>query len=313
MFTENFERLVADLQHYGFQVRLIGGAVRDLLRKRPPRDLDMACDAFPDEVVYVVRKHGFDYDLKGLKHGTVKVIFDHNKEEYEITALDFAIQETGNKLNVKFGRDWRQDAMRRDFTVNAMSVDLEGNLYDYCGGLADLEDQHVRFIGDYPTKLENDPVIMLRFFKLLSSFPEPQFDKSALVFINQHKEWLQSIKPKRVHRELQNIAEGPNSKGVTALMHKMGLENYLKIAEQLDFDENPLHEHSFARSGDKTKDLWGSINQRDFAEWVCANILHDEEDQAICRNNPAEYSDYLWKYLADRVQYVAPANYGLQI
>src|SRR6185437_2233951 len=206
-----------------------------------------------------------------------------------------------DRLSITFERSWKADALRRDFTINAMSVDLDGNLYDYLGGLQDLRDQHIRFIGNYPEKIEADPVLILRFFKLLASFPDPKFDTTLFGFVKEHKCLVDQVKPKRVRRELQNIADGPSSQRVFTLMKQIGIDHCLRIAEDVQLPMNASDEDR----------LWAQIDPGDFREWL--GQIVPREHKAEASQNPQKFKKYLMRYLAARVGYVPPANWGIQI
>jgi len=121
----------------GHEVRIVGGAVRDLVLGKDPKDIDMATDATPDEMMKIFDQAGIRYEPTGLQHGTLTVILDG--EPIEITTLRIDKETDGRHAEVEFTRDWKVDAERRDLTFNAMSVDLDGNLYDYFGGVEDLK------------------------------------------------------------------------------------------------------------------------------------------------------------------------------
>ena len=137
------------LDRDGEEARVVGGAVRNTLLGEPHGDIDIATTALPDEVIRRVEAAGFKAVPTGIEHGTVTVIADGRP--FEVTTLREDVETFGRHAKVAFGRDWRRDAERRDFTMNALSVAADGTLYDYVGGLADLKARRVRFIGDAAT------------------------------------------------------------------------------------------------------------------------------------------------------------------
>ncbi len=147
----------------GEETRIAGGAVRDLALGLTPGDFDLATTASPDVVMARARAAGFNVAPTGLAHGTVTVIADGRP--FEVTTLREDVATDGRHAVVKFGRDFRADALRRDFTINALSLDAEGRVHDYCGGLADLEARRVRFIGDARERIREDYLRILRFFR----------------------------------------------------------------------------------------------------------------------------------------------------
>ena len=139
-------QLLAVLDRAGEEARVVGGAVRNSLIGEPPGDVDIATTAVPDEVVARARAASFKAVPTGIDHGTITVIVEETP--FEVTTLRADVETYGRKAKVAFGRDWKIDAQRRDFTMNALSVSPRGEIYDYVGGLADLDARRVRFIGE---------------------------------------------------------------------------------------------------------------------------------------------------------------------
>ena len=129
-------RALAALDGDGEETRLVGGAVRDLALGVPPGDFDLATTATPGVTMRRARAAGFHVAPTGIAHGTVTILVDGHP--FETTTLREDIETFGRHATVRFGRDFRQDALRRDFTINALSIDGHGRVHDYCGGLDDL-------------------------------------------------------------------------------------------------------------------------------------------------------------------------------
>jgi len=235
LFTDNLRRLFSVIEHYGFKVRIIGGAVRNVLIGLPPRDIDMITDALPDQIMYILEKAKIHYITKGIPHGTVKVKFG-GEEEYEVTSLAYEIEDKccPEKLVIHSNQSWEGDAKRRDFTVDALSVDLDGHLYDYTGGIEDLGNRFVRFIGDPAEQIKKDPVLILRFFKLLSLFRNPKFDFSVIPIIRDHMTKIKRLKPKRIALELSNIQKSPNAERALNMMQSIGIMDLIKELQSVD-------------------------------------------------------------------------------
>jgi tRNA nucleotidyltransferase (CCA-adding enzyme) len=228
-FTNNLDHLMALIDHYGFKVRIVGGAVRDVLIGRIPRDIDLITDALPDAVMFILNKHKLNYRTKGIPHGTVKVVFDDD-EEYEITSLGYEVEDEccPKTVVIHSGQSWRGDANRRDFTIDTLSVNLDGLLYDYVGGLKDLRHQFIRFIGSPAERIQKDPILIMRFFKLLSMFRDPKFDKSLLPLIKEKMKLVKKIKPDRLEKEISTIKENPNGTKVIQLMKDLGAGEFIE-------------------------------------------------------------------------------------
>src|SRR5665213_2297634 len=161
-------RLLEVLDRDGEEARAVGGAVRNELLGLPVAEVDVATTAVPDKVVKRVTAAGFKPVPTGIEHGTVTVVID--KQPFEVTTLRKDIETDGRHAKVAFGRDWKVDAERRDFTINALSVTREGAVYDYAGGLADLEERRVRFIGDPAKRIAEDYLRILRFFRFHAAY-----------------------------------------------------------------------------------------------------------------------------------------------
>ena len=127
-----------------YEIRLVGGCVRDMLSKKRAKDIDMSTTATPDQMVELFKANKLRYIETGLQHGTLTV--HYNDVDYEITTLRIDVETYGRAAKVRFTNDWKLDALRRDLTFNAMSMDVDGNLYDYFGGENDLHDGKVRMI-----------------------------------------------------------------------------------------------------------------------------------------------------------------------
>src|SRR5690348_13381286 len=139
-------RLLGVLDCNDEEARVVGGVVRNALLDVPIAEIDVATTAVPDDVIKRVTAAGFKHVPTGIEHGTVTVIID--KHPFEVTTLRKDVETYGRHAKVEFGRDWKADAERRDFTINALSATRDGVVYDYVGGLHDLGQRRVRFIGD---------------------------------------------------------------------------------------------------------------------------------------------------------------------
>jgi poly(A) polymerase len=157
-------RVLELLNRDGEEARVVGGAVRNTLMKIPVGDIDIATSALPDEVVRRAAAAGIKSVPTGIEHGTVTLVVD--AQPFEVTTLREDTETFGRKARVAFGRDWAADAARRDFTINALSVDAGGLVYDYVGGLDDVAARRVRFIGDASQRIAEDYLRILRFFRI---------------------------------------------------------------------------------------------------------------------------------------------------
>jgi len=151
------------------EARFVGGAVRDALLGIDARDVDIATVHRPEDVMKRVRKAGFKAVPTGIAHGTITAVL--HGWPVEITTLRRDVATDGRRATVAFANDWREDAARRDFTMNALYADpTDGSLHDYFGGLDDLAARHVRFIGDPLARIDEDHLRILRYFRFVARF-----------------------------------------------------------------------------------------------------------------------------------------------
>ena len=201
--TRSLAQLLAVLDHAGEEARVVGGAVRDAMFGQPPREVDIATTAVPGTVIERVRAAGFKAVPTGIDHGTVTVIVDGTP--FEVTTLRADIETFGRRAKVAFGRDWKVDAERRDFTMNALSVDRTGEVFDYVGGLPDIDARRVRFIGDPAKRIAEDYLRILRYFRFVARYGTGPADPATLSAIRHGVRGLAGLSAERVWRELTGI------------------------------------------------------------------------------------------------------------
>lgn len=214
-------RALAALDGDGEQARIVGGAVRDLALAHAPGDFDLATTARPEVVIQRARASGFGVALTGVKHGTVTVIVDGLP--IEVTTLREDIETDGRHARVRFGRDFAQDARRRDFTINALSLSRDGFVHDYAGGLADLAARRVRFIGDARSRIREDYLRSLRFFRFSAAYGEGPLDAEGLRAAIQERDGLRQLSRERVHAELKKLLKAPRAGEVVQRCCEAGL------------------------------------------------------------------------------------------
>jgi poly(A) polymerase len=184
--------------------RYVGGAVRDDLLGLPINDIDLATRIAPEEVVERLERARIKAVPTGIDHGTVTAVSDGHP--FEITTLRRDISTDGRRATVAFTDDWKEDAARRDFTINALSGDpLTGELFDYFGGLADLEQRHVRFIGDPFQRIAEDHLRILRFFRFHARFDAGTPDEAALDACTARANDLMALSRERIADELLKL------------------------------------------------------------------------------------------------------------
>lgn len=226
----NSQTVIDLLESYHIPFRIVGGAVRNMLMGQIPRDVDLVADADPSEILYVLEQAGIRSDLGGIQHGTVKAVFGHGKTEnkVDISSLGYRIRMRGHKPHVTKTHNWRTDARMRDITINAMSMDTQGNIYDYVGGYPDLHDHVIRLCDHAHVSLMEDPSSIMRYFRALSMFPDPQILPEDLMFIKQLVPTLSRVADdKKTQMNLITILRSPHRQRVLTLMCELGVHKHV--------------------------------------------------------------------------------------
>ena len=201
---EDMRRLLATLGAAEGGIRFVGGCVRDTLLGIPVADVDLATRLLPEEVMHRLREEGIKAVPTGLAHGTVTAVL--RGKPIEITTLRRDVSTDGRRATVAFTDDWREDAGRRDFTINALSADPEsGEVFDYFGGLDDLQERRVRFIGDALTRIAEDHLRILRFFRFHARFGEGAPDPQGLAACRSRANDLMALSRERIAGELLRL------------------------------------------------------------------------------------------------------------
>lgn len=203
------------------EARLVGGSVRDAIAGVPNADLDLATPRVPAEVIATLRAAGITVVPTGLAHGTVTAVVDGRP--VEITTLRRDVSTDGRHATIAFTTDWRADAARRDFTINAMSMDAEGHVWDWFGGRDDLAQGVVRFVGDPATRLAEDYLRALRFFRFHARYGRGAPDAAALAAIRAAVPGLAILSVERVWSELKRILAAPDPRDAVRLMAETGV------------------------------------------------------------------------------------------
>ena len=200
--------------------RFVGGCVRDSLFDITPKDIDIATQLTPDRVTEALRAAGLGVAPTGIEHGTVTGIADH--QGVEITTLRADVSTDGRRATVAFTKDWAEDAARRDFTMNALYLTAELQLFDPVGGLADARASQVRFIGDPDRRIREDYLRILRFFRFSARFADA-FDEAGRDACARLKEGMSVLSAERVGDELEKILALPTAERAVAEMIASGV------------------------------------------------------------------------------------------
>ncbi len=201
--------------------RFVGGAVRDGLLGIHTNDIDIATSNKPDEVIKILKNNNIKTIPTGIKHGTVTAII--NDRSFEITTLRRDTACDGRYAKVEFTDDWREDAARRDFTINAISIDKSGKIYDYFGGKKDLEKGIVRFIGNPEERILEDHLRILRFFRFYSYYGKDEIEPLGFESCKNHANKLQNISGERIKQEMLKLLSSTNPNNALNKMQEAGI------------------------------------------------------------------------------------------
>lgn len=205
----------------GAETRVVGGAVRNAMIDRPVKEIDIATTALPADVTRLATKAGLGVYPTGIEHGTVTVVAD--KRSFEVTTLRRDVETDGRHAVVTFTTSWEEDAARRDFTINALYCSADGTVYDFVGGLDDLRQRRVRFIGDAEARIREDYLRILRFFRFSAEYGKGQLDPVGLAAANALKDGLSLLSAERVRTEMLKLLAASNAVDVVEAMHKSGI------------------------------------------------------------------------------------------
>ncbi|KAM8917490.1 CCA tRNA nucleotidyltransferase 1, mitochondrial isoform 1-T2 [Spinachia spinachia] len=256
--TSEFQSLSSDglndlaeiFEKHRHELRIAGGAVRDLLSGKRPDDVDFATTATPEEMKHMFQKAGIRMiNNKGEKHGTITARL-HN-ENFEVTTLRVDVQTDGRHAEVEFTTDWQKDAERRDLTINSMFLGLDGTLYDYFKGYEDLQNREVRFVGSAEQRIQEDYLRILRYFRFYGRVAlEPDGHKpETLAAIRENGRGLAAISGERIWVELKKMVVGNHAAHLLELMYRLELAQYIGLPpdgniEEMKLVRNTAKDHS---------------------------------------------------------------------
>jgi poly(A) polymerase len=209
----------------GATLRLVGGSVRDGLLNLSVSDIDFAVDKNPNWVMQLLKSHHIKCIPTGIDHGTVTAVID--RRPYQITTLRLDVETFGRKANVEFTNDWAQDAQRRDFTINAIYADKNGDLFDPVNGVQDLENHIVRFIGEASLRIKEDYLRILRFFRFSARFGHEPYDAEGLKACSEFASHLPHLARERVTDEFMKLLTLPSPLYTLEAMNETGVLAYI--------------------------------------------------------------------------------------
>ena len=214
------QKLLSVLSEHG-EARVAGGAVRNAILKVAVADVDIATTLPPDEVVRVCKAAGFSVHPTGIAHGTVTVVVRH--QGFEVTTLRRDVLTDGRRAVVAFTPDWREDALRRDFTMNAMYCDAIGQIADFTNGYGDIQKRHVKFVGVPSRRIKEDYLRILRFFRFHACYGKGSPDEEGLAACARLRGNLKSLSAERLRQELFKLLVAPRAVPALKVMAATGI------------------------------------------------------------------------------------------
>jgi poly(A) polymerase len=219
--------VITALESEGGGARVVGGAVREALIGRPVREVDVATTVTPEEVVRLAGLAGLKAVATGIEHGTITVIA--GGVAYEVTTLRRDVETDGRRAVVAFTTDWAADAARRDFTINALYVALDGTLHDPVGGYRDIAARRVRFIGEPRDRIREDYLRILRLFRIHAEFGHGGLDPGGVEAAGELRGGLCTLSRERVRQELMRLLAAPGAASVVPVMDRRGILEALEL------------------------------------------------------------------------------------
>ncbi|XP_066208102.1 CCA tRNA nucleotidyltransferase 1, mitochondrial [Saccopteryx leptura] len=238
LFTEGLKSLTELFVKEKHELRIAGGAVRDLLNGVKPQDVDFATTATPEQMKGLFQAAGVRMiNNKGEKHGTITARL--HQENFEITTLRIDVVTDGRHAEVEFTTDWLRDAERRDLTINSMFLGFDGTLYDYFNGYEDLKNKKVRFVGHAKKRIQEDYLRILRYFRFYGRIVDKpgDHDPETLEAIAENASGLAGISGERIWVELKKILGGNHVNHLLHLIYDLDVAPYIGLPANASLEE----------------------------------------------------------------------------
>lgn len=258
----------------GGDARFVGGSVRDLILGQTGGDIDIATPLHPNTVVRRLTREGWKTVPIGIEHGTILAVAPEGRGSFEVTTLREDIETDGRHAKVRFTDSWQKDAARRDFTYNALSLDRQGYLYDYFGGMEDLEQGFTRFVGNASERIAEDRLRILRAYRFHARFGLRDWDGATERALEAQAAGLLELSGERIRQEIGKIVVGPHALRTFRQMAAHGVLPYALPAsrQRLPLDDFSLLERLIILEDlHDEPGLWRRI----------AALLHRDKDRMI--------------------------------
>ena len=185
------------------EIRFVGGCIRKIINKEMTDDIDLATNLKPDEVCKALRKNNINYYESGIEHGTITALIEDKK--FEITSLRKDVATDGRHAKVEFSLDWKEDASRRDFTINAIYADKDGNIFDPFNGKKDIEEGVINFIGECEERIKEDYLRILRYVRFYINYSKKPHDLKIIKIIRKNLGGVVSLSSERLLDEFKKL------------------------------------------------------------------------------------------------------------
>jgi len=219
------KRLIEAFVEAKAPMRFVGGSVRDALLNKPVQDVDAATPLKPEAVMALLKKAGIKAVPTGIDHGTVTAVID--AKHFEITTLRKDVTTDGRHAEVAYTDNWEEDAKRRDFTINALYLSPQGELFDYFGGVVDAKAGRVRFIGNASERISEDYLRILRFFRFYAWYGKGEPDAVALAACTALAKHMGGLSGERIQQEMLKLLAAPSSHLTIDFMRESGVLTYI--------------------------------------------------------------------------------------
>lgn len=231
--NSHIKQLFSAFKKAGYEIRYVGGCVRDALVGYKVQDIDFATTSIPTETQRILKENNIYYYNSGLKHGTISAVF--NKISYEITSLRHDLECDGRYAIVEYTNNWQCDAARRDFTFNALYMDEKGKIYDYFNGIEDLKNGRLIFIGDAQSRITEDYLRILRALRFYDRYGQIDIDQDTKNILYKNASYLEKLSGERIQQEIIRLFKDIKNIRTLELMNELDLSFYVFYKTKLNF------------------------------------------------------------------------------
>ena len=246
------------------ELRFVGGCVRKLINDEIVDDIDLSTNKKPETVIEILKKNNINFYETGIDHGTITAVI--NNRSFEITSLRKDVKTDGRHAQVEYTNNWLEDASRRDFTINSIYADIDGNLFDPFNGKKDLNNGLIEFIGDPATRIKEDYLRIIRYIRFFLGYSRNQHNKNTVKIIKQHLSGLKQVSKERQLQELKKIIS----------IESFNKINFDKASKEIFLLIFPELKH--INKINKLDDLSGDILKKKSFAFILALLLIDKTE-----------------------------------